>query len=148
MQTTYRKLISFINLANNYLQSAEEAKEKDTPLSDAITDALEDWKPKIDSYNKQRNRLLRKHAEKDKKTTVLLKDANGNYQFTEKGENDFDDENEELLDEEIHIETNFVSELPADLHRGYIKGFKGFVIDPNYQPKKVEKDGANPIKES
>jgi predicted nucleic acid-binding Zn-ribbon protein len=139
MVTTYRKLIDFFSLANNYLQAAEEAKEKDTPLSDALTDAIQDWKPEIDKYNKQLMKLRRKFAEKDKKTTVLLKDKHGNYQFTENGENDLDDAVEELLEEEVHIDTDYVSEIPEDLHRGYLKGFKGFVIDPNYQPKKEAK---------
>jgi len=130
MEVTYRKLIDFFSLANNYLKAAEEADEKDTPLSDALTDAVEEWKPEIEKYNKQRTRLLRKFAEKDKKTTVLLKDSFGNYQFTEKGENDLDDAIESLLDEEIHIETRCISEVPEDLHRGYVKAFKGFVIDP------------------
>ncbi|MBO9613414.1 MAG: hypothetical protein J7619_11995 [Dyadobacter sp.] len=138
MQTTNRKLIEFFNLANNYLQAAEEAKEKDTPLSDALTDAIEEWKPQIEKYNKQVSRLRRKHAEKDKKTTVLLKDANGNYLFTEEGENNLDDAIEDLLDEEIHIETNCIDQVPADLHRGYLKGFKGFVIAANYQPAPIE----------
>lgn len=133
MQTTYKKLIDFFSLAQNYLQAAEEAKEKDTLLNDALTDALEDWKPKIEAYNKQVSRLRRKFAEKDKKTTVLLKDAHGNYQFTESGENDLNDEIDTLLDEEIHLDTNCVSEVPQDLHRGYLRGFKGFVIDPDYQ---------------
>ena len=136
MQTTYRKLIDFFSLANNYLQAAEEAKEKDTPLSDGLTDALEEWKPEIEKYNKQLTKLRRKFAEKDKKTTVLLKDAHGQYLFTEEGENNLDDAVEALLDEEIHIETSCIDEIPSDLHRGYLKGFKGFVIDPSYQPSK------------
>ena len=120
------------------MKAAEEAKEKDTPLSDALTDALEEWRPIMEKYNKQLGRLRRKFAEKDKKTTVLLKDAFGNYQFTENGENELDDAIETLLDEEIRIETNWVSDVPADLHRGYVRSFKGFVIDPSYQPTKRE----------
>ena len=138
MQTTYRKLIDFFSLANNYLRAAEEAKEKDTPLSDALTDALEEWKPDIQKYNKQIDRLRRKFAEKDKKTTVLLKDANGHYLFTEEGENNLDDAIDELLEEEIRIETNCIDEVPTDLKRGYLNGFRGFVIDPAYQPPKNE----------
>ncbi|MET7253473.1 hypothetical protein [Dyadobacter fermentans] len=140
MLTTYKKLIEFFSLANNYLQSAEESKEKDTPLSDALTDAIEEWKPNIQKYNKQLDRLRRKFAEKDKKTTVLLKDAHGHYLFTEDGENRLDDAIEELQDEEIHIETNCIDQVPEDLHRGYLKGFKGFVIDPNYQPPNKDKE--------
>lgn len=134
MKTTYNNLIQFNNVANNYLRAADEAKQNDTPLVTALEECLEDCKPQIDQYNKKLSRLRRKFAEKDKKTTVLLKDEYGNYLFTEEAENALEDAIEQLLEEEVHLETTYVSELPADLHRRFVKIFTGFVIEPQSTP--------------
>ncbi|ACT96712.1 hypothetical protein [Dyadobacter fermentans] len=134
MKTTYNKLIQFNNTANNYLRAADEAKQNDTPLVTALEECLEDCKPQIDQYNKKLSRLRRRFAEKDKRTTVLLKDEHGNYQFTEEAENNLEDEIEKLLDEEVRINPTYVSELPEDLHRRFVKIFTGFVIEPKSTP--------------
>lgn len=134
MQTTNRKLIAFVNLATQYLKMSDENGEPQSAFYNALEDATEDFKPFTDAYTKQFGRLQRQFANKDKKTTVFTKDQNGNYEYTEKGANDLEDAVEKLLDEEITINPNYASEVPEDLHRSFMKGFTGFVIEPDYQP--------------
>lgn len=138
MKTTYRELFTFRNTAIDFVNAASEEKKPETVLTAALNDAIDDTEAVVQKYNKQLGRLRRKFAESDKKTSVLLKDEHGRYQYTEEGENKLEDAIEELLDEEVHIEVERLSEVPADLHRVLVKRFKGFIIDPNYQPKPVE----------
>lgn len=134
MLTTYRSLITFRNLAIQYVNAANDENKPETILTAALHDAIDDTEPKVAEYNKQTGRLKRRFAETDKKTSVLLKDEHGRYQYTEKGENDLEDAIDELLDTEIHIKIEHAAAIPPDLHRVFLKGFKGFVIEPDYQP--------------
>ena len=148
MKTTYKALIDFSNLANKYLQVEEEAKKKETELTAALSDALEDIKPQLEQFNKEVTRLRRKFAEKDKKTGVFLKDAIGNYQFTEEGENNLDDAVEELREQEIYIKTERIKNVPEDLPRFLRRGFAGFVIEPEKEEKEDELSPAQQLKNS
>ena len=126
MQTTYRKIIEFNNAGAQYLQTKGE---EDTKFSEALKSVIEELETVLDGYSKKLTKINRKHCLEDPKTTAILRDDKGQYQYNKDGEEKRDDELEELLDHvaDFDIDTEFV-EPPADLHKVYIKKFTGFVI--------------------
>lgn len=124
MNTTYKKLIQFRTAASAYIEEVENK----SIIAETIDDIITETNDLMADCDKRRNRLRRKFATKDPKTSVLLR-VDGELQFTEDGENDLEDAFEELLNEEVHTLAVVLSnEITESIPRKFKNAFKGFII--------------------
>lgn len=130
MKTSYKKAFDFQAAAAAFMGEGKE----ETVFTDALNDVLDQIESLVLESEKKKPRLQRKHAMKDPRTGMIIRDVHKNMCYTEEGENMLDDEWFEFYEDEdaVHLKHSFVSEqdIPKDLPRILKRIFTGFVIKP------------------
>jgi hypothetical protein len=144
MKTTYRRVIEFNNLGGAYLKSLADKRKKkqgvdddvvnitepETKLEAAIKEIAEELEGPLKKYEKSLNAARRNHAMEDPKNMKILRDANGNYEYTKDGELALEEAIDELLDGQRELDiTPIIVPIPEDFESFLIKKFKGFVFE-------------------
>jgi len=139
MKYTFNRLIEFNEKAKEYYRTVRV----ESPFSEAIDNAVEIIRPHFegkDGYNYRANRINRSTAAKDEKHKgVIMTDSNGRFLYTASGLQKRDDDMNELSEEEIELEFNYVDDsIVPEMSLEHLKIFRGIIINPDYTTIKKE----------
>ena len=101
VKRSYSQMIVFSNVANNYL--ANQPKDVETKLTKSIVAILKQCVPFNDDYNEELEILKLDNCLVDPTNKKILKDSNGNYEFTVEGRKKFNTAFKELSKKEVEI---------------------------------------------
>ncbi len=127
IKTTYEKLFGYAVVASAYL--AEKESRKDTKLGYAIITRMD---PRVSSAQKRyqlaSEEISIDHCATDEKG-IVLKDGNGNFEFTKEGLKERNKKRQELFESvEIEVEVYIATQVPDDLTPAEYDALEGFVL--------------------
>ena len=124
MKQTYRSVIDFVNNAGAYVQAHPEENKLKYALQKVQKKALK----MLQAYNDSLEDLRVENCATDEKG-VVLRDPNGNYQFTKEGLTAFNKAQRAFITTgTVDIDAYIVTELPENFEEGFREVFTGFVL--------------------
>lgn len=122
---TYQSCFEFFSAASQWIQKhGEESKFKYalTKVCRKINKLQERYREAVEEINIE-------HCATEKDTGVILRDAQGQYQYVKEELLKRNREVSKLFHEEVTIEPHFATEVPNDLTDLEKEVFEGFVLD-------------------
>jgi hypothetical protein len=137
VKTSWHRLVAFSQVASSYLRQYPG----NTKLSYALNKAL----AQINSLNNKVQQELididieycatQKRGEED----IILKDAQGNLEYSKDGMKSRNRARQALLDREIEFQEYFATKIPAAISDNELIAFEGLVIDPEEVKRILDK---------
>lgn len=125
VKKTNREIVTFLNIGRNWLQ---EHGKVDSKFRYALNKLCKRFTKLEERLNDQLGDNAIEHCSVDEKTKVLLRDANGQLQFTKEGIRARNLANKDLMETEVEIESHYVTEISETVSIDDKEVFEGFVI--------------------
>lgn len=129
MNKTYRDVVAFVNVAHPWM----EAHPRDTKLRYALKKVSAQCMKLLDAQNERAADLDVEHCAVGK-DDIILKDVNGQLQFTKESLKKRNTELRALRAESLDITPFLVKIVPEDLSGTERDAFAGFVLPEDTEP--------------
>jgi hypothetical protein len=132
---TVKEITEFINVANSWLNQQDGQQSK---LTYAVARVIKRAMRVNDKYNEDLEDIRVDHCVVDEKG-VIVRDSNGNYQFTKDGIAAYHKKRRQLLFSAEHeLEPYYATSVTPKLDARIVEAFRGFVVKEDYEPAQVE----------